>query len=55
MTADEQPITELAGEPILSKETAALGGTEPLGGMRVKTENGWLAPRPSGTERLHKI
>ncbi|WP_411287591.1 phosphoglucomutase (alpha-D-glucose-1,6-bisphosphate-dependent) [Phenylobacterium sp.] len=48
-------IAELAGEPVLSIESAAPGTGEPLGGLRVKAESGWFAVRPSGTEPLYKI
>jgi len=45
----------LAGEPIHSKLTHAPGNQEPIGGLKVTTENGWFAARPSGTEDLYKI
>ena len=28
---------------------------EPIGGLKVLTENGWFAARPSGTENIYKI
>jgi phosphoglucomutase len=46
---------ELAGEPILAKHTRAPGNQAPLGGVKVVTENGWFAARPSGTEAIYKI
>jgi phosphoglucomutase len=46
---------ELAGEPIIHKLTAAPGSGAPLGGLKVVTENGWFAARPSGTEDVYKI
>jgi phosphoglucomutase len=46
---------ELAGEKILSILTAAPGNGEPIGGLKVSTENGWFAARPSGTEDVYKI
>jgi len=46
-------ISELAGEPILEKLTRASG--EPIGGLKVVSENGWFAARPSGTEDVYKI
>ena len=46
---------ELAGEPITDKLTAAPGSGAPLGGLKVVTENGWFAARPSGTEDVYKI
>jgi phosphoglucomutase len=45
----------LAGEKITAKLTAAPGNGAPLGGLKVTTENGWFAARPSGTEDVYKI
>ncbi len=45
----------LAGEPILAKLTNAPGNGAPIGGLKVVTENGWFAARPSGTEEIYKI
>jgi phosphoglucomutase len=45
----------LAGEPIRATLTAAPEGNAPLGGLKVVTENGWFAARPSGTEDTYKI
>ena len=47
--------TELAGEPITAKLTAAPGNGAPLGGLKVTTANAWFAARPSGTEDVYKI
>ncbi len=47
--------TELAGEPITAKLTRAPGNDAPIGGLKVVTENGWFAARPSGTENIYKI
>jgi phosphoglucomutase len=46
--------TELAGEPITEVLTAAPSGA-PLGGVKVVTESGWFAARPSGTEDVYKL
>ena len=46
---------KLAGEPITAKLTAAPGDGAPIGGLKVLTENGWFAARPSGTENIYKI
>jgi len=46
---------ELAGEPITAKLTRAPGNNEDIGGLKVMTENGWFAARPSGTEDIYKI
>lgn len=45
----------LAGEPITAKLTNAPGNGAPIGGLKVTTENGWFAARPSGTEHIYKI
>ncbi len=45
---------ELAGEPITQVLTASPSGA-PLGGVKVVTENGWFAARPSGTENVYKL
>jgi phosphoglucomutase len=46
--------TELAGESILASMTAAPTGAA-IGGLKVVTENGWFAARPSGTEEVYKL
>jgi phosphoglucomutase len=46
---------ELAGEPITAILTEAPGNHAPIGGLKVATENGWFAARPSGTEDVYKI
>ncbi len=45
----------LAGEPIIAKLTKAPSNQAPIGGLKVVTENGWFAARPSGTEDVYKI
>jgi phosphoglucomutase len=45
----------LAGEPIRDTLTRAPGNGAPIGGLKVVTENGWFAARPSGTEEVYKI
>ncbi|MBN2193388.1 MAG: alpha-D-glucose phosphate-specific phosphoglucomutase [Polyangiaceae bacterium] len=49
------PETTLAGEPILAKLNAAPGNGELIGGVKIVTENGWFAVRPSGTENIYKL
>jgi phosphoglucomutase len=46
---------ELAGEPITAVLTTAPGNGAPIGGLKVVTESGWFAARPSGTEDVYKI
>ncbi|WP_025735601.1 phosphoglucomutase (alpha-D-glucose-1,6-bisphosphate-dependent) [Mycobacterium genavense] len=55
LSADEVTATELAGEPITAKLTAAPGNGAALGGLKVTTANAWFAARPSGTEDVYKI
>jgi len=47
--------SELAGEPITDKLTAAPGNGAKIGGLKVTTESAWFAARPSGTEDVYKI
>ena len=47
--------SELAGEPVLDILTTAPGNDAPIGGVKVITEHGWFAARPSGTENVYKI
>ncbi len=47
--------TELAGETIIARLTHAPSNGAPIGGLKVVTENGWFAARPSGTEDVYKI
>ncbi|MGB9611562.1 MAG: phosphoglucomutase, alpha-D-glucose phosphate-specific, partial [Bryobacteraceae bacterium] len=45
----------LAGDPILARLTTAPGNGAPIGGLKVVTEGGWFAARPSGTENIYKL
>jgi phosphoglucomutase len=55
LSPEQVTATELAGEPITAKLTAAPGNGAPLGGLKVTTANAWFAARPSGTEDVYKI
>ena len=55
LTSDMVEASELAGERIISKLTHAPGNNAAIGGLKVVTENGWFAARPSGTEDIYKI
>ena len=55
LSPDQVTATELAGEPIVAKLTAAPGNGASIGGLKVTTESGWFAARPSGTEDVYKI
>jgi phosphoglucomutase len=45
----------LAGDPITDRLTSAPGNGAPIGGLKVTTEHGWFAARPSGTEDVYKL
>jgi phosphoglucomutase len=47
--------SELAGEPVTAILTRAPGNDAPIGGVKVATEHGWFAARPSGTEDVYKV
>ena len=47
--------TELAGQPIRQVLTTAPGDGAKIGGIKVTTDDGWFAARPSGTEEIYKI
>ncbi len=47
--------TTLAGDPIREKLTKAPGNGQKIGGLKVTSENGWFAARPSGTEDVYKV
>jgi phosphoglucomutase len=55
LSPDQVKAKEMAGEPITRKLTRAPGNDAPIGGLKVETENGWFAARPSGTEDIYKI
>ncbi len=47
--------TSLAGESIVAVLTRAPGNDAPIGGVKVTTQHGWFAARPSGTENVYKV
>lgn len=55
LSPDQVQADSLAGEAIQKKITRAPGNDAPIGGLKVETENGWFAARPSGTEDIYKI
>jgi phosphoglucomutase len=55
LSPEQVDVAELAGEPVLAQLTHAPGNGEPLGGIKVITESGWFAARPSGTEDVYKL
>jgi phosphoglucomutase len=55
MSESDLDASELAGEPIKQVLTKAPENGAAIGGLKVTTENGWFAARPSGTEDVYKI
>jgi phosphoglucomutase len=55
LSADQITASEFAGEKIVEKLTTAPSNNASIGGLKVVTENGWFAARPSGTEDIYKI
>jgi phosphoglucomutase len=55
LTTDMITAEQLAGEKIDSKLTKAPGNNADIGGLKIVTENGWMAIRPSGTEDIYKV
>jgi len=55
LSPENVTASELAGDRIVDVLTRAPGNGAPIGGLKVVTENGWFAARPSGTEDVYKI
>ena len=55
LSPDKLAMAELAGEPVRSTLSAAPGNGQPFGGIKVTSDSGWFAARPSGTEDVYKI
>jgi phosphoglucomutase len=55
LSPEQVQHTELGGEKIQTRLTRAPGNNAPIGGLKVTTQNGWFAARPSGTEDIYKI
>jgi phosphoglucomutase len=55
LSPSDVEATTLAGDPITAKLTQAPGNQAPIGGLKVTTDSGWFAARPSGTENVYKI
>ena len=55
LSPEQVNISTLAGEPITGTLTRAPGNDAPLGGLKLVTESGWFAVRPSGTEDVYKL
>jgi phosphoglucomutase len=55
LRAADVSAAELAGDPVVARLTEAPGNGAPIGGLKVVTEQGWFAARPSGTEDVTKL
>jgi phosphoglucomutase len=55
LSPDQVTQKTMAGEPITAVLTKAPGNGASIGGLKLETENGWIAARPSGTEDIYKI
>ncbi len=55
LTPERLVVRELAGDPVTAVLTRAPGNDAPIGGVKVLSEQGWFAARPSGTEEVYKI
>ncbi len=55
LSSESLRADSLGGETILARLTHAPGNGAAIGGLKVVTENGWFAARPSGTEEIYKI
>jgi len=55
LSPEQVQATELAGDRITAKLTKATGNSAAIGGLKVTTDFGWFAARPSGTEDVYKI
>ena len=55
LSAKDVKESKVAGEKITEILTTAPGTTDPIGGIKVLTKNGWFAARPSGTEDVYKL
>ena len=55
LSPNDVTIKTLAGDPVTKVLTAAPGNGAPIGGLKITTDSGWFAVRPSGTEDIYKI
>jgi phosphoglucomutase len=55
LSPENVEASTLAGEKILARLTRAPGNNAAIGGLKIVTQNGWFAARPSGTENIYKI
>ncbi|HWC09912.1 MAG TPA: phosphoglucomutase (alpha-D-glucose-1,6-bisphosphate-dependent) [Acidimicrobiales bacterium] len=55
LSPDQLEMESLAGDPVVAMHTEAPGDGNPIGGLKVVSEGGWFAARPSGTEDVYKV
>jgi phosphoglucomutase len=55
LAPEQLGLKELAGDPVQAIRTRAPGNDQSFGGIKVETDHGWFAARPSGTEDVYKI
>ncbi len=55
LSSSDVTVDTLAGEKITKILSHAPGNNAAIGGIKVTTDNGWFAARPSGTEEIYKI
>ena len=55
LSPEEVGASQLVGDPITAKLTRAPCNQASIGGLKVVTDSGWFAARPSGTEDVYKI
>ncbi|MDQ2838609.1 MAG: phosphoglucomutase (alpha-D-glucose-1,6-bisphosphate-dependent) [Actinomycetota bacterium] len=55
LSPDQVTASTLGGQPITAKLTSAPGNGASIGGLKVTTDRGWFAARPSGTEDVYKL
>ena len=55
LSPDQISATDLAGDPVTAILTTAPGNGAAIGGLKVMTDFGWFAARPSGTENVYKV
>jgi phosphoglucomutase len=55
LSPEEVSASQLAGDPVTAILTTAPGNGAAIGGLKVMTDQGWFAARPSGTENVYKV
>ena len=55
LSPEQVSASQLAGDPVTAILTTAPGNGAAIGGLKVMTDQGWFAARPSGTENVYKV